>query len=156
MSISFSTVLSPFDLESLDELFRRDLSENSDSPTRDQLRKMIQQKARFVIAKDDRVIIGFACLIQCHLLRFSFGVIHDVVVKNDPRYRRKGIGRNMIRLLLNQSVQDGLKFVELTSRPSREEANRLYVSMGFERKNTNMYVMYVYRWHPESDPPHAA
>ena len=91
------------------------------------------------------------CALPIYLLRFSFGVIHDVVVKNDPRYRRKGIGRNMIRLLLNQSMQDGLKFVELTSRPSREEANCLYVDMGFERKNTN-----VYRWHPDSDPPHAA
>ena len=88
MSISFSTVLSPFDLESLDELFRRDLSENSDSPTRDQLRKMIQQKARFVIAKDDRVIIGFACLIQCHLLRFSFGVNNWKAICDPGQVRR--------------------------------------------------------------------
>ena len=33
----------------------------------------------------------------------------------------------------------GLDFVELTSRPSREAANGLYQSIGFRRRETNVY-----------------
>ena len=33
----------------------------------------------------------------------------------------------------------GAKTVDLTSRPSREAANRLYVRMGFELRTTNVY-----------------
>jgi ribosomal protein S18 acetylase RimI-like enzyme len=33
----------------------------------------------------------------------------------------------------------GCKTVELTSRPSREAANHLYQSAGFERRDTNVY-----------------
>lgn len=140
MSISFSSIVSPFDLHALNDLFRKHLSAVSDPPTRDQLRKMIQQKSRFVVAKDDRESIGFACLVPCHLLRFSFGVIHDVVVESS--YRDRGIDRNMVRLLLNQAMQDGLKFVDLTGCPDQEAANRLYVSMGFEKMETNDYRWY--------------
>lgn len=140
MNITISTILSPLDLQSLNELFRQHLSKESDPPTMDGLRKTMRQGTRFVIAKDGRDIIGFSCLVPCHLLRFSFGMIHDVVV--NPAYRGNGIGRNMVQLLLNQSVRDGLKFVDLTSRPNREKANRLYLDLGFERRETN-----AYRWH---------
>ena len=33
----------------------------------------------------------------------------------------------------------GARTVDLTSRPSREAANRLYVRMGFESRTTNVY-----------------
>jgi ribosomal protein S18 acetylase RimI-like enzyme len=33
----------------------------------------------------------------------------------------------------------GAKTVDLTSRPSREAANRLYQRVGFERRDTNVY-----------------
>jgi len=35
--------------------------------------------------------------------------------------------------------QKGAKTVDLTSRPSREAANRLYLKLGFQHRETNVY-----------------
>jgi ribosomal protein S18 acetylase RimI-like enzyme len=37
----------------------------------------------------------------------------------------------------------GAKSVDLTSRPSREAANRLYQRLGFEPRTTNVYRMAI-------------
>ena len=38
-----------------------------------------------------------------------------------------------------QAKSFGALAVDLTSRPSREAANRLYLSVGFEARDTNVY-----------------
>ena len=58
--------------------------------------------------------------------------IDDVVV--DERYRARGIGE-----ALNQARALGAKSVDLTSRPSREAAHRLYQRIGFQKRETNSY-----------------
>jgi ribosomal protein S18 acetylase RimI-like enzyme len=40
---------------------------------------------------------------------------------------------------LAEAVRRGAKTVELTARPSREAANRLYQRIGFVRRDTNVY-----------------
>jgi len=64
--------------------------------------------------------------------------IEDVVV--DERFRSKGLGRQIMAKLLQTLEQDGVKEIELTSRPSRTAANALYRSLGFDRRKTNVYA----------------
>jgi ribosomal protein S18 acetylase RimI-like enzyme len=40
---------------------------------------------------------------------------------------------------LDRAAELGAKTVDLTSRPSREAANRLYLRVGFELRQTNLY-----------------
>ncbi len=40
---------------------------------------------------------------------------------------------------IDGAVARGARTVDLTSRPDREEANRLYLRMGFEVRVTNVY-----------------
>jgi ribosomal protein S18 acetylase RimI-like enzyme len=40
---------------------------------------------------------------------------------------------------LATAARAGARTVDLTSRPSREAANRLYQQLGFERRETNVY-----------------
>jgi ribosomal protein S18 acetylase RimI-like enzyme len=65
--------------------------------------------------------------------------IEDVVV--DEAARGSGAGEALVRAALARAQDAGAKSVDLTSRPSREAANRLYQRLGFEARSTN-----VYRW----------
>ncbi len=63
--------------------------------------------------------------------------IEDVVV--DQTARGQGVGEALSRRALELAAAAGAKTVELTSRPSREAANRLYRRLGFEARDTNVY-----------------
>jgi len=63
--------------------------------------------------------------------------VEDVVV--DEAHRGKGIGKELILFAINYSRSAGGKSVELTSRPSRIEANELYRNAGFILRETNVY-----------------
>ena len=63
--------------------------------------------------------------------------IEDVVV--DEAARRLGAGRALVDVALELAVDAGATSVDLTSRPSRESARRLYETMGFEERTTTVY-----------------
>lgn len=63
--------------------------------------------------------------------------IEDVVV--DGEVRGRGIGERLNRVALDRAAEAGATTVDLTSRPSREAANRLYKRIGFEQRETNIY-----------------
>ena len=63
--------------------------------------------------------------------------IEDVVV--DDSARGQGVGEALNRAAIAEAAHRGAKHVSLTSRPSREAANRLYARLGFEPYDTNIY-----------------
>lgn len=63
--------------------------------------------------------------------------IEDVVV--DAAARGKGVGVALSRVALRVAEARGARSVDLTSRPSREAANRLYRKLGFKPRETNVY-----------------
>ena len=63
--------------------------------------------------------------------------IEDVVV--DESARGAGVGEALNVAALEVARQRGCKTVDLTSRPSREAANRLYQRLGFKPRDTNIY-----------------
>ena len=65
--------------------------------------------------------------------------IEDVVI--DSAFRNKGLGRLMMRKVVDIVRSQGDATIMLTSRPSRIAANLLYQSLGFEKKETNVYRM---------------
>ena len=74
------------------------------------------------------------------LYRIPTGVkawIEDVVV--DDVARGRGVGEALNRAAIEEARRRGAKDVSLTSRPSREAANRLYRRIGFEARETNVY-----------------
>ena len=60
-----------------------------------------------------------------------------------PEYRRKGIGRALLKAILNEASQIGYSKIRLDSAPFAKEAHALYRSVGFQ--NTQPY--------PESEIP---
>jgi len=74
------------------------------------------------------------------LFRIPTGVrawIEDVVV--DETVRGQGIGEALNGEALRIAKENGAGSVDLTSRPSREAANRLYQRLGFQTRETNVY-----------------
>ena len=88
-------------------------------------------------ARYDGDIVG---LLTLAVFRIPTGVrawIEDVVV--DELARGSGVGEALSRAALAEAARRAAKTVELTSRPSREAANRLYQRIGFVRRDTNVY-----------------
>lgn len=99
-----------------------------------------------VVASLDGEVVGMALLCVCTTLKGQFGFIEEVAV--DDGARGNHVGVHLMVALLEHAGTLGLDFVELTSRSSREAANGLYVSLGFELRETN-----VYRHRLHSIPP---
>jgi ribosomal protein S18 acetylase RimI-like enzyme len=90
-----------------------------------------------VARSDDGQILGMLTLA---VFRIPTGVrawIEDVVV--DDGARGRGVGAALSRHALELARAEGARTVELTSRPSREAANRLYQRLGFAPRETNVY-----------------
>lgn len=65
--------------------------------------------------------------------------IEDVVV--DESYRGRSLGRRLVAHAIDVAREKGIDTLMLTSNPKRIAANELYRSLGFEKKETNMYKM---------------
>ena len=69
---------------------------------------------------------------QCQAL-----IAEDVV--GDGEARGQGAGQALVEAAVEHAGKLGARTVDLTSRPSREAANRLYRRAGFELRETNVY-----------------
>ncbi len=114
------------------------LSSSNPAPTSDELRRIVDAESTLLlIAEEDGVIVGSLTLA---LFRIPTGLrawIEDVVV--DGTARGKGVGEALNRFALDEAKRRGATTVDLTSRPSREAANRLYQRLGFVKRDTNVY-----------------
>ena len=68
-----------------------------------------------------------------------FGYVEEVAV--EETLRGQGLGRRVMRRLVEVALEHNLDFVELTSRPTRVAANGLYRSLGFDQRETNVFRM---------------
>jgi ribosomal protein S18 acetylase RimI-like enzyme len=115
------------------------LSSSSPPPTRVELEAIVASPATvlFVAREGENSILGSLTLA---LFRTPGGLkswIEDVVV--DESARGKGVGAALNEAALDHARSAGAKSVDLTSRPSREAANRLYQRLGFVQRETNVY-----------------
>lgn len=91
-----------------------------------------------IVIEDDGVITGFAALIIHHVpTRGKVARIEDVVVDKD--YQGRGYGKLLINKLLEIAKNENIKRIDLTSKPNRESARKLYESMGFKLRDTLVF-----------------
>lgn len=128
--------------DELFEAFQRlvpQLSSSNPPPTHAELQELVDSPAVILFMARDNAghIAGSLSLV---VFRIPTGVrawIEDVVV--DERARGQGLGEALTRAALDRARSLGVKTVDLTSRPSREAANRLYQRVGFAPRQTNLY-----------------
>jgi ribosomal protein S18 acetylase RimI-like enzyme len=91
-----------------------------------------------IVARDGADVLGMLTLIVYRVPTGIRAWIHDVVV--DEAARGRGAGEALAREALRLAEEAGAISVELTTRVEREAANRLYLRLGFEQRETNVYV----------------
>jgi ribosomal protein S18 acetylase RimI-like enzyme len=90
-----------------------------------------------VAEDDDGTVLGSMTLVVFPIPTGIRAWIEDVVV--DEAARGRGVGEALNRHALGIARDLGARTVDLTSRPTREAANRLYKRIGFVPRDTNVY-----------------
>lgn len=136
-----TAVLSPERRVDLLEPLRRllaQLSPSIDALSDDVLAQRFRDdRLVLVVAQHDQVLVATATLSVAPTASHGLvGHVDDVVV---DEARGGGVGRLLMEAVHAEARRLGLQHLDLTSRPAREAANALYQSLGYERRDTNVY-----------------
>jgi ribosomal protein S18 acetylase RimI-like enzyme len=119
------------------------LSRTAAQPDRVALDAMAKHPAvTLLTARVDGRIVGTLTLIMFPQLTGVRAWVEDVVV--DESVRGHGVGGALTQDAIRLAAAAGARTVDLTSRPEREAANRLYLKLGFEVRNST-----VFRYSPQ-------
>ena len=115
------------------------LSTSNAAPSWAELEALVAHEASHLLMARDETghIIGTTTLVIFPIPTAIRAWIEDVVV--DSAARGSGAGAELTNFGIELARSYGAKTVDLTSRPSREAANRLYQRLGFQLRNTNCY-----------------
>ncbi len=117
------------------------LSSSASVPGEAELAEIVDSNCSTLLVARDTANAGrIVGALTIAVFRIPTGVrawIEDVVV--DGSVRGRGVGEALSREAIRVAVARGARTIELTSRPSRDVANRLYRRIGFEPRETNVY-----------------
>jgi ribosomal protein S18 acetylase RimI-like enzyme len=114
------------------------LSSTSPAPSKEALGRIVDAPgATLFVARSDSHVVGMLTLITFEIPTAVRAWIEDVVV--DEAARGQGVAAALVEAALERAAAQRARTVDLTSRPDREAANRLYLRMGFETRATNVY-----------------
>ncbi len=89
------------------------------------------------VAREGDAVCGVATLVTYRVPTGLKAWIEDVVV--DEGARGLGVGETLTRAALDEARARGVLVVDLTSRPARTAAHRLYQKLGFATRETLVY-----------------
>ena len=95
------------------------------------------EESALLVACIEGRIVGMCTLVTFPIPSGIRCWIEDVVV--DTEVRGHGIGAELVNAAIARAKAAGARSVDLTSRPSRLDANRLYERLGFQQRETNVY-----------------
>jgi ribosomal protein S18 acetylase RimI-like enzyme len=138
VKVEIATTLTPAIVDAVERLVPQ-LSRSNPPPTTDELGDVVSSPATdlFIAIDDTGTVIGMATLATFRIPTGLRAWIEDVVV--DEAGRGQGVGEALTNAMVERARELGCRTVDLTSRPSREAANRLYKRAGFELRDTNVY-----------------
>ncbi len=90
-----------------------------------------------LVARADGEIVGTLTLVLLPVPSGLRARVEDVVV--DSAVRGRGVAASLTRHALRLARESGARTVDLTSRPDREAANRLYERLGFQARDSTVY-----------------
>lgn len=131
------SVVNANDLEQLNNLIPQ-LSQSAKPMEQSQFNEIVNSDATHLyFVEENNLILGMLCLVTFPIPTGIRAWIEDVVV--DENARGRGLGKLLTLHAVAEAEKYGAQTVDLTSRPSREAANKLYQSVGFQARETNVY-----------------
>ena len=114
------------------------LSASAVQPDQAALQRVVSSEAiTLLAARLDGQIVGLLTLAMFPIPTGFRAWIEDVIV--DEAARGQGVGEALTKKALDLAEAAGARTVDLTSRPSREAAGRLYERVGFAERSTRIY-----------------
>jgi ribosomal protein S18 acetylase RimI-like enzyme len=125
-------------LTSINQLLPQ-LSLNAQGISMDRLLELVESDNTIIFLGTDKdgQILGMLSLIVMKIPTGNKAWIEDVVV--DSKARGQGLGKALMNHALEEAKKLEVKSIDLTSRPTREAANLLYQSLGYQKRETNVY-----------------
>ena len=125
-------------LESINQLLPQ-LSSKASLITMERLSELVGSGSTmiFICTNEEAKIVGMLSLVIMKIPTGNKAWVEDVVV--DQNARGQGLGKSLMDHALEEAGKLGVKTIDLTSRPSRKNANRLYQSLGYQIRETNVY-----------------
>jgi ribosomal protein S18 acetylase RimI-like enzyme len=138
MKVEIATTLTPAIVDAVERLVPQ-LSSSNPPPTTDELGEVVASPATdlFIALDDGGNVVGMSTLVTFRIPTAMRAWIEDVVV--DDAGRGQGVGTALTQAMIDRARELGCATVDLTSRPKREDANRLYRRLGFVARDTNVY-----------------
>jgi ribosomal protein S18 acetylase RimI-like enzyme len=138
VKVEIATTLTPAIVDAVERLVGQ-LSRSAAPPTTGELSDIVSSPATdlFIAIDDGGTIIGTATLVTFRIPTGVRAWIEDVVV--DEAGRGQGVGTALTEAMVARAQELGCRTVDLTSRPSRASANRMYQRAGFVARDTNFY-----------------
>ena len=124
--------------EAFDRLLPQ-LSSSAQSLSLEEIKKLLAQDCLHLVCAldEDERIMGMLSLVVFDIPTGRRAWIEDVVT--DQAARGQGVGQGLVDAAVDHARELGAKTVDLTSRATREAANRLYRRVGFLQRETNVY-----------------
>jgi ribosomal protein S18 acetylase RimI-like enzyme len=114
------------------------LSSTAEPLTPEIIKRLVDHPSvTLLVARIDDRIVGTLTLVRFPLPSGERARIEDVVV--DESARGQGVGAALTVEALRLAEEFGARSVDLTSRPSRVAANRLYQRLGFTERDSRVY-----------------
>ena len=98
---------------------------------------------KLFVARAGGNIIGMISLAVVQMPSGMRSYLEDLVV--DSAYRRRGVATALLEAAIDHARRSGARSLDMTSRPSRRDAIRLYEKMGFRRRETNAFRYTFYK-----------
>ena len=93
----------------------------------------------FIAVQDGEKIIGMATAYLAQKFGKKTGFVEDVVV--DETYRGQGLGQIVMEVLIQEAKNAGASQLYLTSGPDRIAAQKLYLRIGFKKRETDVFKL---------------
>ncbi|MFF5294447.1 GNAT family N-acetyltransferase [Paractinoplanes globisporus] len=114
------------------------LSRSAPALDAEALRRLVSREGnRVLVARVDGEIVGTLTLVAMLIPTGVRMWIEDVVV--DSAARGQGVGAELTNEAVRLARADGARTIDLTSRPSRVAANRLYERLGFQVRDSKVF-----------------
>lgn len=137
MSIELITEATPELVTGINRLIPQLSSSTPELPAAT-VESLVRQESVFLfVYRQEGEILGMLTLATFDIPTGKRAWIEDVVVDDDARGH--GAGLALVEAAVDHAKSIGSKSIDLTSRPSREAANRLYKRAGFALRETNVY-----------------
>ncbi|MDO8507587.1 MAG: GNAT family N-acetyltransferase [bacterium] len=116
------------------------LSKRSGEPSLERLEAVIEADHVLLGALDGDRLVGIGSLYILKMPKVTKCLIEDIVV--DESARGKGVGRSITTKLIEEAKKIDANYVDLTSKRARVASHKLYQSLGFEERESNIYRLH--------------